>query len=417
VSSDPQPSVVVEESASAELEPGDVVGSYRIVERLAVGGMGIVYVGRHLKLRREVAIKALKPRLAMQAREARRFLEEARAVSELRHPRIVEIHDFVEDFEREPPLIYMVMELLRGRTLSDEIAARGALPPNEAITIGCQIAEGLEAVHRIGLLHRDLKASNVFLAESVDPPDVKLLDFGLTVPLSGRESDLTDPGKILGTPEYMSPEQFRGEPLDVRSDIYMLGVVLYEMLAGARPFAGRALVELMIAQVREQPPPIRVRRPIALELEAIVMRCLEKQPDGRYPSVAALREVLAASLADTRDLGRELGLGPPFAAPAARRRGLLAAGVASGLLLAGAGALLSILYLRGPEPTQPPPSPALRSAADARPAAASQPASTPSPAPRADAGVETLPPTTVKKSRKPKKPGPRPGLTVDPWKL
>lgn len=277
-----------------ELGPGDVLGTYRIVEKLPEGGMALLYAGRHLRLRRDVALKVLKPHYAARAKEARRFLEEARAISELNHPGIVEVFDFVEDAGRDPPLIYMVMELLRGETLGERLARVKVLQPAELIAIGRQVADALETVHRAGLLHRDLKSTNIFLLAGKGPPRVKLLDFGLTLPFGEREKlNLTDPGTTIGTPEYMSPEQILGRDMDPRSDVYMLGVVLYEMLTGSRPFTSDRVGDLLVRHVREVPKaPGRIRPGVPESLEAVVLRCLEKEPERRFASAGAVREAL-----------------------------------------------------------------------------------------------------------------------------
>jgi len=285
-----------------QLGAGDLLGSYRIVERLSDGGMALLYVGRHLRIQREAAIKVLRPEFASRAREVRRFLEEARAIGEIHHPGIVSVYDFVEEMDREPPLIYMVMELLRGQTLAERID-QGPLDPGQAIALGSQVADALAAVHRARLLHRDLKASNIFLVEG-GKLQVKLLDFGLTLPFGERQKlNLTDPGTTMGTPEYMSPEHIMGHELDNRSDVYMLGVVLYEALCGTRPFVGDRVGELLLRQVNELPQPLRERRPDVPEaLDAVVLRCLEKEPDRRFQSMRELR--LALELGSSLPQGR-----------------------------------------------------------------------------------------------------------------
>ena len=331
------------------LEPGDLLGSYRIVQPLEAGGMAMIYVARHLKIQREVALKVLRPELATRAREVRRFLEEARAIQEISHPNIVEVYDFVEQMDREPPLIYMVMELLRGRCLADRIREQGPLPPTLAVQVGCQVADALEAVHAARLLHRDLKPRNIFLLQQPEPR-IKLLDFGLTLPFGGRaQLNLTDPGTTMGTPEYMSPEQVLGEELDPRCDIYMLGMVLYEALCGELPFTAANLGDLLVKQVKELPRPLRERAPAVPEaLDAVVLRCLEKERERRFQSAHELKQALELSTTlpqgETVPLPvlRRLGLGRPGAAPG-RRRGMALASIA--LLLLAGGVLLTLALI------------------------------------------------------------------------
>jgi hypothetical protein len=333
--------------------PGDVVGAYRILGRMTEGGMALIYQARHMRLSRPVALKVLKPEFALRAREVRRFLEEARAIGEINHPHIVEVFDFVEDYDVDPPRIYIVMELLAGQTLSQRIREAGPLDAAAAIAIGTQVADALGAVHRANLLHRDLKASNIFLVDGAQTsPQVTLLDFGLTVPFGERQRlNLTDPGTTVGTPDYMAPEQVLGQDLDARADVYSLGVVLYEMLAGSRPFAGGLASEIMVRHVREAPAPIQELRndPIPEALEQIVLRCLEKDPAARFQTVDELRQALEACSAgeyapcpatEPVPVLYRLGLRRVPGMPSRQRYGVLV--VSLTLLLAAAGILLGL---------------------------------------------------------------------------
>jgi eukaryotic-like serine/threonine-protein kinase len=299
---------------------GDQLGSYTIQERIAEGGMGVVYSAVHVRLGRRVAIKVLKPELLKQRPDAiSRFLQEARAVNGIGHPHIIDIIDFVEISDREPPLVYMVMELLDGEDLSARIKGIGALSADEVLKIAVQVTDALEAVHARGMLHRDLKPENIFLLEGKDEDRrVKLLDFGISKKMDPRSSEhLTEPGTTIGTPEYMAPEQILCRPLDVRTDIYALGIVLYHMLAGSLPFASSNCSEVFVKQLQETPEPLPARQQTPPDLEQLVMQCLEKDPEQRIQSAAELRRELHRVL----DGGRAAETEPmPAVEPARKER-------------------------------------------------------------------------------------------------
>ena len=287
---------------------GNMLGSYRITSQAGEGGMGVVYRAEHARLGRKVAIKMLRRDLVQRKEIVARFFNEARAVNEIGHPNIVDIIDFVEDYEVNPPLVYMVMELLEGQDLRSRISQAGALDADEAISIGLQVCNALIAVHKVRILHRDLKPDNIFLIKKREIDEeyeqhhgarVKLLDFGVARAFGERERDnITDPGTAIGTPEYMAPEQVLGRELDNRTDIYALGMVLYEMLTGNVPFTSHSFGEILVRAVKERPPPVFEARkqgpPVPKDLEIVVMRCLEKDPQLRFQTVKDLRKVLAA---------------------------------------------------------------------------------------------------------------------------
>ena len=293
-------------SVSAELaavswkkpDVGDVLGSYRILEFIGGGGMALIYRAEHVRLRREAALKVLRPALASQSEEVLRFFEEARAVNEIRHPNIVDIFDFIENTDLHPPLVYMVMELLSGEDLHSLIRRRGQLDPAEVFALVDQVADALEAVHGKNIIHRDLKPNNIHVEQAAsDSPRIKILDFGLVKAFGRREGRaLTSPEVLVGTPEYMAPEQVLGAPLDHRTDIYTLGLVIYEMLAGRRAFDGEA-GEVLVRQAKDPPPALSEHRasekPLPLPLVALVNRCLEKDPADRFQSMSELRQGLA----------------------------------------------------------------------------------------------------------------------------
>jgi serine/threonine protein kinase len=282
---------------SAEPTPGDVLGQYRIVERIGRGGMGVIFKAEHVRLGRQVALKVLRSGLIKRTDAVQRFFTEARAVNEIGHPNIVDIIDFVEVVDADPPLVYMVMELLKGESLGERLKRSGPLSPAEVQLIALQIASALSATHEKQILHRDLKPENVYMVGTDDGSvKIKLLDFGVAKAFGGRKgADLTNPGSAVGTPAYMAPEQILERPLDARADIYTLGVLLYQMLTGDVPFKSRSQTDLLVAQVKTPPVPVGEHRPdIPDPLQRVVMTCLEKDPDQRFPDMAAVRSALEA---------------------------------------------------------------------------------------------------------------------------
>ena len=274
------------------MEIGARLGPYEIVAPIGAGGMGEVYRARDTRLGRDVAIKVLPAEFAEDAERLRRFEREARATAALSHPNILEVHD-VGTFEGVP---YLVEELLEGESLKERIE-RGALPASEAIGVAVQIARGLAAAHEKGIVHRDLKPANVFLTKH---GAVKILDFGLAKlvenvavgeadTLTHAPTGATEFGRVLGTVAYMAPEQARGMAVDQRADVFSFGVVLYEMLAGQRPFRGATATDTVAAILKEQPPPLPASVPP--DLVAVIGKCLAKVPEKRYSSGS---EVLAA---------------------------------------------------------------------------------------------------------------------------
>jgi len=301
---------------------GDLVGSYRVLEKIAEGGMGLIFRAEHHQLGREVVLKVLKPDLSQRTTLVRRFFQEARAVNRIGHPNIIDIIDFVEEGDHDPPRVFMVMESLKGEDLHVRIRKIGPLPPLEVVRIADQVADALIACHDLKILHRDLKPENIFLTHTAGGrPIIKLLDFGVAKALDApRKMNLTDPGTAVGTPEYMSPEQFMNQEMDQRSDIYSLGLVLYYMLAGHAPFTSDKYGELLIMQVKHAPPPLtlhpRGRPPLPPALEQVVMRCLEKEPEERWQSMEEFRDaitsVLGAAPPQTEDSPLEASAADPY---------------------------------------------------------------------------------------------------------
>jgi len=275
---------------------GRTLGHYRIVEKIGAGGMGEVYRARDERLDRDVAIKVLPEEVAEDPERLRRFEREAKAVAQLAHPNILEIWDFGS----EGGVTYAVTELLEGETLRGVISKEG-LTTGKAVEHARVIADGLAAAHDKGIIHRDIKPENIFLTAD---GRIKILDFGLAKLLlreqdSSAESPTatldTAPGGLIGTVAYMAPEQVQGQPADQRSDIFALGVVLYEMLAGHRPFGGSTTVETAAAILKEDPEAIATASPnVPSSLAAVVLKCLEKRPEDRFSSAHDLSLTLGA---------------------------------------------------------------------------------------------------------------------------
>src|SRR5579871_2349456 len=270
---------------------GAKFGPYEILAPLGAGGMGEVYRARDSRLNREVAVKVLPGSFAADADRLRRFEQEARAVGSLNHPNILAIYD-VGTHEGVP---YLVMELLEGRTLREELP----VSRRKALDYARQAATGLAAAHAKGVTHRDLKPENLFVTND---GRVKILDFGLAKVAEEEIGELTrsaatTPGVALGTIGYMSPEQARGTSADYRADIFSLGVILYEMLSGQRAFHRDSAPETLTAIIKDDPPPLS-----EAALERIVRRCLEKSPEQRFQSASDLAfaiEALSGSVTAT----------------------------------------------------------------------------------------------------------------------
>jgi eukaryotic-like serine/threonine-protein kinase len=270
-----------------DLTAGARLGPYEIVSPLGAGGMGQVYKARDRRLDRTVAIKILPQSLAIDAEFRQRFDREARVIAQLDHPHIGALYDVGE----ERGTSYLVMQFLEGETLADRLH-RGPLPIEEAIRYAIQVASALAVAHRAGIVHRDLKPGNVMLTSS----GAKLLDFGLAKTTSPVEStiatqatvppQLTTQGAIMGTFQYMAPEQIEGGNADSRSDVWGYGCVLYEMLTGTQPFQGKSSASLLANILNTEPPRLRERRPsVANALDYLVHRCLQKEPEARWQSM------------------------------------------------------------------------------------------------------------------------------------
>lgn len=261
---------------------------YRLDGKLGSGGMSTVYLATDLTLERQVAVKVLHREMSGQPDQEERFRREARAVAQLSHPNVVAVIDAGEDHGRP----YIVFEYVPGETLKQRIERLGRLPLDEAAAYAIEIGRGLQAAHALNMVHRDVKPQNVL----IDPEGrAKVTDFGIALSL---DSDgLTKTGRVLGTTDYVSPEQAMGKEIDARSDIYSLGIVLYEMLIGDVPFKAETVVGVAMKHVNEEVPDVQRRRPgVSSALAAVVDRATQKEPRKRYPDVAAMVADLEAAL-------------------------------------------------------------------------------------------------------------------------
>jgi len=308
---------------------GTTVSHYRIVEKLGGGGMGVVYKATDLRLNRSVALKFLAAELTRDRDANQRFRQEAQSASALDHPNICTIHEIDETPSGE---LFLTMAYYEGETLKDRIA-RGPLTPAGALDVAIQVAQGLARAHQSGIVHRDIKPANLIVtAEGV----VKIVDFGLAKLTT--QADITRTGMVLGTVAYMSPEQTRGDALDARTDVWSLGVVLYELLTGRRPFGGKDDVAVISAILTTPLEPIgKVRQDVPAHLQQVIARALARDPAARYPSATEMLAELTACRMETEGTGamradqRSVLRRPLVAAVIAAV--LLAAGIPAGLAL------------------------------------------------------------------------------------
>ncbi len=318
---------------------GQTLGPFEIVDKLGEGGMGAVYKARDTRLNRFVALKLMLPGIGEENQQFRRFAQEAQAASALNHPNIITIYDI----STEAGSSYIAMEFVPGQTL-DRLIAKGGMRTAEVLRLALQIADALGAAAAAGIIHRDLKPSNIMVSEA---GLVKLLDFGVakfflpgtvefdpgrTLPLEAEQS-LTRQGTLVGTIAYMSPEQAQGLPLDVRSDIFSFGAVLYEMVTGESAFPGSSYVSVLTSILRDEPRPVgAIAADVPRELEAIINRCLRKEPDARFQSIGDARQALLV-LREDSESGKVL-------APAGRPKRVFSR--RASLLMASLLALLAV---------------------------------------------------------------------------
>ncbi|HEY6076862.1 MAG TPA: serine/threonine-protein kinase, partial [Gaiella sp.] len=316
--------------AGSALAPGTMVAGYRIEALIGRGGMGAVYRAAEEGLGRKVALKVIAPELAQDERFRERFLRESRIAASLDHPHVIPIYQAGD----EDGLLFLAMRYVEGSDLAKVVAENGALEPKRAVDLLSQIAEALDAAHEKGLIHRDVKPSNVLIAESAGREHCYLGDFGLTK-RTGSLSGVSVAGEIVGTLEYVAPEQITGNALDERADVYSLGCVLYECLTGQSPFPRATDVALLWAHVHEEPtPPSKARDDLPKELDTVLTRALAKEPGRRYRSAG---ELLAATRSALR-------LGDAPAAPSGRSRSRL--GIAAVVVLLVVAAVAAFVLSR-----------------------------------------------------------------------
>src|SRR6266568_2205805 len=275
-----------------------IAGRYEIREHIATGGMASVYKTWDHHVGRIVAIKVLRSLDKNDSRAVERFRREARAAAALAHPNAVTIYDFVE----EQGQYFLVMEYIHGPTLKELIRQRGPLYARETLEIAAQVCSVLQVAHARGFIHRDIKPQNIMLVEDSESSStisngiwVKLTDFGIV--RVAEEAGLTNSGIVLGTADYLSPEQARGDPLTASSDLYSLGVVMFEMLTGRPPFVGPTAVSIAMQHASANPPPLRQFNPhVPPAVEQVVNRALQKEPEDRFTSAAEMQQVLRQSI-------------------------------------------------------------------------------------------------------------------------
>jgi serine/threonine protein kinase len=337
---------------------------YEIVRPLGTGGMGTVYLARHRQMDRLSAVKVLHPSQAGDREALDRFAREARNASRINHPNVCAVYDFGTTPGGGG---YLAMEFVEGRTLGSILREQGALPPRRVANLVRETAAGLDAAHRLGIVHRDLKPDNVMVLTAHGRETVKLVDFGIAKALAGDlQREVTAPGVVVGTPDYMAPEQFAGDPSDQRCDLYSLAVIAFRMLTGTLPFEGATAREILTARLITRPRSLREAapdRPLPAELQRVMDRALARRPEDRFASAvefaAALDAALSALPPDAADATPTVRLdsatGPMESIPPTIRVRTLTRAARAGLaivVLAGA-ALVVRQIMTSPDPPTP----------------------------------------------------------------
>lgn len=456
---DGEPLVAASPDWSAAADPliGTVVdGRYEVVDAIGEGGMGTVYRVRHRALQRQFAMKVLRRDLARESDLCSRFIQEARAAATINHPNVVQITDYGTAPTGIP---YFVMEFLEGSPLSRLIKQSGPMPASRAVRMLLQIAAGIGAAHRAGVVHRDLKPDNIFVLPDHQGGDhIKLLDFGVAKVAGSARTTRT--GTVFGSPHYMSPEQASGQPVDHRADIYALGVIMYELFTGHVPFEADTYMGVLTKHMFMAPEKFSTRLGNTRELgalEDITLRCLEKKPENRYPTIEALvtdiEEMVQLGAGDDIDvrpssassgghrgapafrLADELELPDACEVSAARARRVredsryrLALGALVGAFVLLAGAIAALLWIRARSSStaEPPPTgvvqtasaPAASVVATGDPPTTSRTPPPPDDSPKAVAppppATRLPPPSTAGRDRTPRPPKTMPEATAPP---
>jgi serine/threonine-protein kinase len=280
----------------------DLVGTviadrYHIIKKLGEGGMGQVYLAEHVKMGRKSAVKVMNPGMVTNVDAISRFNREAQNASRINHPNVAGIYDFGETSDG---LVYLAMEFVEGQPLTDVIKQQGALPPMRASEITRQAAEGLSVAHEMGIVHRDLKPDNIMIAKGRNGADlVKVVDFGIAKAAANEQQKVTKTGMVVGTPEYMSPEQLSGDPLDARSDIYALALVAFNMFTGKLPFPGETMQESMIMRLTDEPKQLSDMKPDVAwptDLQEVMNKALARNTDARYRSASEFAHDLVQAI-------------------------------------------------------------------------------------------------------------------------
>ncbi|MDP9221152.1 MAG: Stk1 family PASTA domain-containing Ser/Thr kinase, partial [Actinomycetota bacterium] len=293
--------------------PQQLGGRYEIGDLLGRGGMAEVHIGRDARLGRAVAVKMLRPDLARDPSFQARFRREAHSAASLNHPAVVAVYDTGEDEFAGNPVPYIVMEYVEGSTLRDLLTSGRRLMPERALEIVDGVLAALAYSHAHGIVHRDIKPANVMLTRA---GDVKVMDFGIARAVADQSATMTATSAVIGTAQYLSPEQARGEQVDARSDLYSTGCLLYELLTGRPPFVGDSPVSVAYQHVREEPqPPSSLDPDVPAAVDAIVMRALTKDREQRYQNADQMRADIGRALA-----GRDVAAPTAVAAAAATQR-------------------------------------------------------------------------------------------------
>ncbi len=329
---------------------GSIIGErYHVLKKLGEGGMGQVYLAEHVKMGRKSAVKVMNPGMVHDADAISRFNREAANASRINHPNVAGIYDFGETSDG---LIYLAMEFIEGESLTSLVEKNGALPPARAADIAKQAADGLSVAHDMGIVHRDLKPDNIMIAKNRDGSDcVKVVDFGIAKAAGAENQKVTKTGLVVGTPEYMSPEQLAGDKLDGRSDVYSLALVAFNMLTGKLPFEGETAQESMIMRLTDEPKSLAMMKPDTSwtpEVQAVMGKALQRRVADRYQKAADFGVALWQAVERM-----------PKKAPAGATQMLGAADGATALMAAPPKTLLdSSPNMPRPESFAPPPAPA-----------------------------------------------------------